>query len=411
MSSANGAWSEMTSADVSSTSAKKNPSQPLLERLGVRYFQRMSASLPEVTANDEIYVLNPGERKALRSIVRWAVFRASLAGAASATIAAAAEVYATHLYGANHAHLGASVKYWGIVIGVTVISAVLEIVFLYWDSLRTVHRMARAAGYDPFGQNVSDDQNAIASALARAALELPNPTESVFGVNPHREASKIKLLLASLLYKVKVSITNFLVKLIVRRIAGRALVRTKLLPFFAVPGTAVWNGFVCYVVLREARIRVMGPSAAHELISTIFNQQIALSPAARVTLVRAVASSIVRTEDLHPNLHAVLVEVMRRVDEPLSDDIDNSSVFLEELGRLSKSEQKMALQVLAAAAIIDGRFSGTEDKLVRQALSICGLPPDVTPVNRLRKAFMRGDGSLASLVRDLYPDPQIGGAP
>lgn len=383
-------------------SPKKNPSQPLLERLGVLYFRRMSASLPRVDAQDAIYVLNADERKALASLVRGAVVRAGLAGAASALLAAAAEAYAEKTFGSTHATTDVALRYWGVVVGVTVVAAILEILFLYWDSLRTVHRMARAAGYDPFGENAAEDQNAVASALARAALELPNPTESVFGVDPHREASKIKLLLASLLYKVKVSITNFAVKLVVRRIAGRALVRTWLLPFLAIPGTAAWNGIVCYIVLREARIRVMGPSAAHELVTAIFDQKITLSQEARITMVRAVASSIVRTEDLHPNLQAVLVEVVKRIEDPLPEGIDDSRVFLDKLKSLEKSEQSMALQILATAAIIDGRFSGTEKHLVREALLACGLSPDLTPVHRLRRAFIRGDGSLDKLVRGLF---------
>lgn len=391
----------MTTADVTSAPAKKVPSQPLLERLGVLYFRRMSASLPNVETQDAVYVLNADERKTLAQIVRGAVLRASLAGAASAALAAAAEVYAEKLYGTDLTNVNIALRYWGIVIGVTVVAAILEIVFLYWDSLRTVHRMARAAGFDPFGHNASEEQTAVATALARAALELPNPTDSAFGVNPHREASKLKLLFASLLYKVKVSITNFAVKLLVRRIAGRALVRTWL-PFVAVPGTAAWNGIVCYVVLREARIRVMGPSAAHELIAAIFDQGITLSSEGRIALVRAVASSIVRTEDLHPNLQAVLIEVMRRVEDSLPDNIDDSRAFLEHIQRLDKPEQKLALQTLAAAAIIDGRFSGTEEKLIGEALVVCGLSPDVRPVERLRRAFIRGDGSLDTIVRGLF---------
>lgn len=391
----------MTSAELPAPPAKTPPSQPLLERLGVLYFRRMSAALPDVNAQDAVYVLNADERKTLGALVRGAVVRAGLAGAASAALAAGAEVYADKTYGTEHANADVAIRYWGIVLGVTVIAAVLEIVFLYWDSLRTVHRMTRAAGFDPFGKTASDDQNAVAAALARAALELPNPTETAFGVNPHREASKIKLLFASLLYKVKVSITNFAVKLLVRRIAGRALVRTWL-PFVAVPGTALWNGIVCYVVLREARIRVMGPSAAHELVNAIFDQGIPTTPEGRVTMVRAVASSIVRTEDLHPNLQAVLIEVTKRVADPLPEGIDDSGAFLDKLRQLDKSEQKMALQVLSAAAIIDGRFSGTEKKLVSEALEVCGLPADSRPVERLRKAFIRGDGSLDTLVRGLF---------
>jgi hypothetical protein len=390
----------MVSAGAEAAAPGGKASAPLLERLGVLYFRRMSASLPRVSSSDAVSVLNAEERKALAGIVRGAVLRACLAGASSAALAAGAEVLADQLFGPDHAGLDRTVRYWALVGGVTVVAAVLEILFLYWDSLRAVHAMARAAGLDPFATGQSDEQSAVASALARAALELPNPTESVFGVDPRRESSRLKLAIASLLYKVKVSVTNFAVKVLVRRLAGRALVRTWL-PFVAVPGTAAWNGVVCYVVLREARVRVMGPSAARELISAIFDQGITPSPEGRVALVRAVASSIVRTEDLHPNLHAVLVEVLRRVDDPLPDGIDDSRAFLDVVGRLRPDEQKMALQVLAAAAIIDGRFTGAEERLFLEALSACGQAPDRRPAQRLLRAFMRGDGSLDTLVRSI----------
>ena len=132
--------------------------------------------------------------------------------------------------------------------------------------------------------------------MARAALELPNPVESAFGVDPRRETSRVRLIVASLVYKLKVSVTNFMAKTIVRRVFGRALIRTWL-PFVAVPVTALWNAAVTYVVLREARIRVMGPSAARELVAVVFEDAPPPSPAARLCLARAVGSAIVRTEE------------------------------------------------------------------------------------------------------------------
>ncbi len=399
----------MVSMSGTEPTAPADTKAPLLERLGLLYFRRLSASLPSVAAadatsdatSDAINVLNAEERRQLSGVVRGAVIRASLAGAASAALAAGAEVLAERLFGAEHASFDAAARYWALVGGVTVVSAVLEILYLYWDSLRAVHRLSRAAGLDPFGTEASGDGAAVAAALARAALELPNPTERVYGVDPRREASKLKLAIASLLYKVKVSITNFAVKVLVRRLAGRALVRTWL-PFVAVPGTAVWNGIVCWIVLREAKIRVMGPSAARELVRAIFDQGIEPSREGRLAVVRAVASAIVRTEDLHPNLTAVLVEVLRRVHDPLPEGIDDSRVFLEVLPRLAPEEQRMALQALLSAAIIDGRFTSAEKRLLREAQAACGRAPDVRPAETLRRAFVAGAGSLDELIRTLF---------
>ena len=388
----------MDKAAEGSQTRTQDLKKPLLERLGLEYLRRRSQALPRAFASDAISLLNPEERRALSAIVRGAVLRAGLAGALSAGISAAAEVLADHLFTTTPADVHEKMRYWALVGGATVIAAILEILFLYWDSLRAVHEMSRAAGLDPFATSQSDEQAAVAAALARAALELPNPTEHAFGVNPRREASKLRLASASLLYKVKVSITNFLIKIVVRRITGRALVRTWL-PFVAVPGTAAWNAIVCYIVLREARIRVMGPSAAKELITAIFDQGIDPSPEARMTFVRAVASSIVRTEDLHPNLYAVLAEVTSRVEVPIPDGIDDSAAFLQCLAKLSPEEQRLALQVLSTAAIIDGRFTSAERRLIREAQEACGRTGDEKVAERLRKAFISGDGSLDALIR------------
>ena len=44
-----------------------------------------------------------------------------------------------------------NLSYWAVVGGVTVLATLFEIAFLYWDSLRSVHNLARAAGVKLFG--------------------------------------------------------------------------------------------------------------------------------------------------------------------------------------------------------------------------------------------------------------------
>ena len=60
--------------------------------------------------------------------------------------------------------------------------------------------------------------------------------------------------LAALLYKANIALTTFLVKLGLRSVLGRVLDRS----FFelaAIPVTAIWNAIVCFIVVREARLR------------------------------------------------------------------------------------------------------------------------------------------------------------
>ncbi len=366
---------------------------PLLVRLGVRYFEALSREATRRESADAVHVLNDEERNALRRVERGAVLRAAIAGAVSTAIAAAIEVrVAQPLLDARGAHatFEDEVRFWAVVGAATVVTSALEILFLYWDGLRAVHRLSHEAGLDLFAER--DENKALAGAMARAALELPNPTIRLFGVDPRREASRLRLVVASIVYKLKISVSNFLVKALVRRVLGRALVRSWL-PFVAVPVTAAWNAVVCWLIMREARIRAMGPSAAREMVDLVLPEGAPLSREARITAVRAVASSIVRTEDLHPNLAAFFLEVARRVGEKEiagEQDLDDTAVFLERIARLDGGEQAFVLRVLAIASIIDGRLTRREKGLLAEAHAACGRRHDLGPVERLRRAFVEG---------------------
>ena len=382
---------------------KKPEKKPLLERVGVRYFQKRSAVRPGPVAGeviDAVHLLNPAERAAVNGVQRGAIIRSCVAGAISATIAAVAEVWATPLAPEGTPLWSAeSLKFWAIVGGATAIAAVLEILYLYWDILRSVHELARVTGLKLFEK---DADQAIAQGLARAALELPNPIDLNHRINPRREASKWRLVVASLVYKLKVGVSNFLIKMLVRRILGRVFVRSlvnSLIPFAAVPITAAWNGVVTWLVMREARLRAMGPSAAHELVDVVFADAPVLSDAGRLAAVRAVAAAIVRTQDLHPNLVALLGEVQKKAGDTGSAELDDPGEFLRSLKTLAPGEQRLALQTLVVACVVDGRVSSREKRLLTEAFAALGRPVDFAPVHRLRREFVAGNGVADDAVR------------
>ena len=341
-----------------------------------------------------MHLLASDERMQLRAIERGAILRASVAGALSALVSAVAEMIAQET-------TDDTLRFWLIVGGATAVASVFEIGFLYWDALRAVHRLSGVARIDLFASE-TEEKSHVAAALARAALELPNPRSSPFGIDPMREASRARLLLASLFYKAKISATNFLAKLLIRRLLGRAIVRTWL-PLVALPVTASWNGIVCWLVLREARLRAAGPSAARELARAIFEKAPVLSEDARVAALRAVASSIVRSRDLHPNLVAFLVDVRAETKIAHANDLDDPERFLTELRRLDAGEQRVVFRVLAAAAVLDGRLSRDERRLIAEAQATCGLSANVREVEALRRTFLAG-GELGPAIAQIAPE-------
>jgi hypothetical protein len=365
----------------------------------VRYFLRRASSLRPSSPVDAIHFLNPTERAGLARVQRGAIVRAAVAGALSTFVAAAVEVFAIPRLGVDPdlSLWLVPLSYWLVIGGANVVTSALEVGFLYWDGLRTVHELSRVAGLDLVaGQG---DQR-LAAALARAALELPDPASPVFGIDPLRGVSRLRLVAAALFYKLKVSLSTFLTKLLVRRMLGRAALRT-LVPFVAVPVTAVWNAVVCWRVLRQARLRTFGPSASAELVGLALGEVSSLSARGRLAAFRAVGSAVVAKRDLHPNLVALLFELRSRSGEPARATIDDAAALLEDLRQLSPGERAAVLRLLSVASVIDGRLTRSEQRLIVQARAVAGLGPDLAATRRLHRAFVGGEGFEPKLLREL----------
>jgi len=364
----------------------QNAERPLLERLGGRFLG--AGKFTPAQADDPIHILNPVERAGLLRVTRGAVLRAALAGALNAAATGFGALFAARLLGREpeHATWLQWVSYWGLFGVLALVAAVLEIAYLYWDGLRSVRALALVAGL----QLDASENLDVRFALARAALELPNPPDATFGVNPHREASRFTLATASLVYKLKVSVTNFLFKAFVERAVGRLATRS-VLAFTAIPVNAVWNALVCWFVLREARIRVMGPSAASEMLDVVFAFEPEPSAALLTAVHRALGAAVVRTSELHPNHISLMRELRQRFGEPLAGiEVDDTLAFLKSLVELTPAERRTALRVLAVAAILDGRLVKRERRLLLEAYQAASIAPALEHVELLRKAFVSG---------------------
>ena len=359
----------------------------MLDRFGQHFLQRNAETA--AVADDPIHVLNPVERAGLWRVSRGAVARAALAGVVNAVLTGLGDLYAAHLFGPlpDAPTLLERFRYWSVFGTGAVVFAILEIFYLGWDGLRSVTRLSAVAGLELS----KDDNKEVALALARAALELPNPPEAVLGVNPHREASKLQLIVASAVYKLKISVTNFVFKQVMVHVLPGMATRV-LLAFTAIPINGLWNGLVCWSVLREARIRVMGPSAALDMLAAVLEQEPTPSPALAAAIHRAVGSAIVRTRELHPNHVAIVRAVRQRLGDPAPDlTLDDSDEFLKALPQLNVAERRVVLRVLAVAAILDGRLVRAERRLLEEAYHSAGLPSGLKHVEQLRRWFVAGD--------------------
>ena len=236
----------------------------------------------------------------------------------------------------------------------------------------------------------TDEQRAVALALARTALELPNPPQNPFGINPYREISKWRLVLTTIFYKLKISLTNLVLRLLIRRIGGRAIIKAYL-TFTDVLVTGAWDAWVAWRMVRQARIRALGPSACETLMRDILRGEGKVRREVLVAMQRAVASTIVRDRDVHPNLMALMRAIARRAGRIKVPDLDDTKAFLASIDKLEPRERDLVLEVLVLASFPDGRISRAEIHLLTTILEREQRSLDVAALKRVCRQFVNGD--------------------
>ena len=376
------------------------PTNPKLEKMGLDRFKRYEAKLPEVRGDEVVHLLDDREREAIRRLGRKMVWVAFGIGALSGLISSIASFVL-----AVPEHIETTfwedIRDFLIVNGVTIVATMIEVAILYRFALKTVHLIAREAGIRLVPRGVdppTDEQNAVALALARAALELPNPPQNPFGIDPYREISKWRMVLATVFYKLKISLTNFIVRLLIRRVGGRAIVKAYL-TFTDVLITGAWDAWVAWRMVRQARIRALGPSACETLLIEILRGEKAVRREVLEAMMRAVASTIVRSHEVHPNLLALMRSISRRLGRVEVKELDDTQAFIAALDRLTQHERDLVLEVLALAAFPDGKVSRAEERLLEAILTRDGRHLDRQALHTVCRRFVHGDAIPRSMLQ------------
>jgi hypothetical protein len=247
---------------------------------------------------------------------------------------------------------------------------VIEMIVLFWLGLRTVHGLACLTGHYHNHDEHSSDTDSVPNMLARAALEVPDPVIHYLGIDPLKHVPKTQLLLVGILYKVKVLLSSLLVKYILVRIFGKGSSRLGF-AWVAIPVTGIWDAVVMYKVAKEARLRLFGNRLAYHIAEEIMQPELMdnLSPKAREGAIRAVATTLVLSQNHHPNMLVLLVKLCETFAIQDHHEYDNWGDFLVVLKEVTEPERYFILDLLCVSAAFDGHLSRLEREHLPEAFA------------------------------------------
>jgi len=93
------------------------------------------------------------------------------------------------------------------------------------------------------------------SLFSRTIMELSEHNDSRHNIN-HKALNNYDLIFFSLLYKVKVLVSNFVLKVLMKNLLARSSLRVYS-PYIASLGTGLWDAFVFYQTVKHSHYKIM----------------------------------------------------------------------------------------------------------------------------------------------------------
>lgn len=307
-------------------------------------------------------------RRAKRGIILWA----ALAGIISGSLIGGSEwwmrQFATENWEAMS--LREQLPYWIGYMAFAGVITLLEIVFLYWNALRGVSKVTRLAGLR-YGQDIplAPDVQLTVHGISRVALEYPSPGSLIYGVDPHAYLRRWKLTLRALVYRLKISLSSFILRLVLRRLLGRLTLRG-FLPVLTGPLYAVWNGWIAWRITEEAYLQARGPALVGQLMLKLESSD----EHTRFLVAQGVGELMMRNQHPHPNLVLLLARLLDSAASKPNTLESDWPTTLYHYAQLTGSSRQMLLNALTQATLLSGSYRGSRKRFLSEVFATCQAP-------------------------------------
>jgi hypothetical protein len=162
-----------------------------------------------------------------------------------------------------------------------------------------------------------------------------------------------------------------------------------MVPLMAGPLYAVWNAYIVWRIMSEARVRTLGPFAVDTLIAAHFQGVGDLGVTEKDVILHAAGEMLIRGRDAHPNqiyLMSRLGKALRR-GQDITLDWANTR---RHLPGLDAASQTRVLDLLTVSCVIGARIHSEQTALLRSACHDCGASLNEDRLKDLRKGLKRG---------------------
>jgi hypothetical protein len=359
------------------------PGRLLMEPLFAFFYQRLP--LRPSSTDEHLHLLNAAERHRLRRTERLVMSLAALLSVLGFLVYYLPIYRHPQLFPAlNLSLFGVPFRLaWGEMLWCLLLTSI-ELFLLVLLNLASVHNIAAATGF--ITPTTKPERRAF---VLQMGLERKSIEASRYGIDPFEGLSKNWLLLFNFVLKLKGWLGNQLIRYLTRLLLGRYAVRT-LLDFIGLPLYMAINAYAVYVVMREARVVVMGQTVIRLLLERL--PPLALTADEKELVYDTLQYLAVSKRDFHPN-HCLLTRellahfhIPGKLRHPLPSD------YLAKLQRAPAAVGALCRLVIVLGFLLDGQFSWRERGKLRQLNELGILQTNAAELQYYTRDFLNGVG-------------------
>lgn len=326
----------------------------------------------------------------LEAIARGAKIRAFLCGLAVGMCCATGELVSAHLFqtdGTTFDELWDEkfwncVKFWCLNGFVIMTTAILEMIWMFYDSLNCIGYQCHELGIHL--HPVHRENLWLTLNIASIGLELGDPSDAAFGVDPLGYSRKSTIIIKALLYKAKRGVSNFIAKVFLKRVLSRATLRggsnvNFLAPWISAPIFGFWNAFAAHGIQSHGKVMLISCILAARFVDSLLSEK-NISDDGKELILQAIACSVVSDERTRPSNEVLLrrtyetfllhrhlypsledmpdhFEKSKWVHNPEAVSHGDLHEFVEALQKAHEEERHMALEMFFAAMCFDSQIT------------------------------------------------------
>lgn len=361
---------------------QKRRQKSIAFRLGNSYLSKKTAHIP-FDEQRHGYLLNDIQKKQLKALAWRTYLLAGTIGACAVMVVIFPFHFSSLLDAQHFRFFGYEFDFELNYMLYAVVMIFPEIWLLNILNLYAVKRICEILQYPSASQEDYREQVAL---LAEAGLEMPAKHMQLLEIDPYVGLTKFSYYTLLIGTKLKATLSNVLMKFLVRRLLGRYALRI-VTDLVGIPIFAFWNAWTSRQVMKETRMRIVSTAATKDFMKGFSKEELVQVKSRLTKLFHFIAQ---QKRQYNFALYSFMKEMLEKVPE--LDLKYDREVTLEELFDSDEEENKLVARLLIFGLIVDGSLSVKERLTLRKITKEEWFPMTIDQVESALKAYVNGEG-------------------